>query len=157
MGGVESHIYMLRERIQIVHSHQASSVIGHECPPHAKTMGLSTCFTGHSLLGFADASSIHLNKFLEFTMADIDHSVCVSHTSKENTVLRGCIDPKKVSVIPSAVDPTLFTPDPTRRKPGALTIVIMSRLVYRKEGRPYSGGAAQGPETLSSRGCHHWR
>jgi len=123
---------VLRERIQIVHSHQASSVIGHESLLHAKTMGLSTCFTDHSLLGFADASSIHLNKFLKFTMADIDHSICVSYTSKENTVLRGGMRPNKVSVIPNAIDATFFTPDPSQRNPERVTIVIMSRLVYRK-------------------------
>ena len=35
--------------------------------------------------------------------------------SKENTVLRGSIKPQMVSVIPNAVDSTVFTPDPNRR------------------------------------------
>lgn len=88
---------ILRERIGIVHGHQASSVIGHECLMHAKTMGIPTCFTDHSLLGFADAASIHLNKVLVWSLCDIDHSICVSHTSKENTVLRAGVDPAKAS------------------------------------------------------------
>ena len=43
-------------------------------------MGLHTLFTDHSLFGFADASSIITNKFLQFSLADIDHVICVSHT-----------------------------------------------------------------------------
>ena len=43
-------------------------------------MGLCTLFTDHSLFGFADASSIITNKFLQFSLADIDHVICVSHT-----------------------------------------------------------------------------
>lgn len=80
-------------------------------------MGYSTCFTDHSLFGFADASSIHMNKLLKFTLSDISHVICVSNTSKENTVLRAQLDPHLVSVIPNAVDTTQFTPDPSKRDP----------------------------------------
>lgn len=71
--------------------------------------------------------------------------------SKENTVLRSSLQPTMVSVIPNAVDATCFTPDPTRRRPGrsqlylfnscfswqcvlpfVVTVVVVSRLVYRK-------------------------
>ncbi|KAG0448317.1 hypothetical protein HPP92_027906 [Vanilla planifolia] len=74
---------------------------------HARTMGYKTVFTDHSLYGFADVGSIHMNKVLHFTLADIDQAICVSHTSKENTVLRSGIDPEKLSL-------------------------VISRLVYRK-------------------------
>lgn len=43
-------------------------------------MGLRTCFTDHSLFGFADAASILTNKLLKFTLSDVDHVICVSHT-----------------------------------------------------------------------------
>jgi len=43
-------------------------------------------------------------------------SVCVG--SKENTVLRSAIEPTKVSVIPNAVDASVFTPDPSKRATG---------------------------------------
>lgn len=98
----------------------------------ARTMGYKVCFTDHSLFGFADASSIHMNKVLKFSLSDISHVICVSHTSKENTVLRAQLDPRIVSVIPNAVDPTEFTPNPDIRDPSRVTIVVMSRLVYRK-------------------------
>jgi phosphatidylinositol glycan class A protein len=37
-------------------------------------------FTDHSLFGFADAASININKYLKFTLSNIDHCICVSHT-----------------------------------------------------------------------------
>ncbi|RKO91063.1 hypothetical protein BDK51DRAFT_36048 [Blyttiomyces helicus] len=118
---------IVRERIDVVHGHAAFSSMCHEAILHARTMGLRACFTDHSLFGFEDTSSILTNKLLKFTMSDIDHIICVSHTSKENTVLRASLDPACVSVIPNAVVAADFKPDPS-----ALTIVITSRLVYRK-------------------------
>jgi len=48
-------------------------------------------------------------------LVDCDHCICVSHTGKENTVLRAKVQKEKVSVIPNAVDTTLFTPDISKR------------------------------------------
>ncbi|KAG8084981.1 hypothetical protein GUJ93_ZPchr0010g10084 [Zizania palustris] len=79
---------LIREKISVVHGHQAFSTLCHEALMHARTMGYKVVFTDHSLYGFADAGSIHMNKVLQFTLADIDQAICVSHTSKENTVLR---------------------------------------------------------------------
>ena len=92
---------LLRERSTLVHGHQAFSTMAHEACLHARTMGLPTVFTDHSLFGFADVASILTNKVLKFTLADVHHVICVSHTSKENTVLRACIPPQRVSVIPN--------------------------------------------------------
>ena len=58
--------------------------------------------------------------------------ICVSRTARENTVQRARLLPAAAVVIPNAVDANAFTPDPTRRKPGAITIVALSRMVYRK-------------------------
>ncbi|EMS57569.1 Phosphatidylinositol N-acetylglucosaminyltransferase subunit A [Triticum urartu] len=79
---------LIREKISVVHGHQAFSTMCHEALMHARTMGYKVVFTDHSLYGFADVGSIHMNKVLQFTLADIDQAICVSHTSKENTVLR---------------------------------------------------------------------
>ncbi|KAH9524800.1 hypothetical protein Btru_027857 [Bulinus truncatus] len=111
----------IRENIQIVHGHSAFSTLGHEAMFHARTMGLKTVFTDHSLFGFADASSILTNKVLNFSLVDCTHTICVSHTC-----------PSLVSVIPNAVDPTVFLPDPSKRQAGKITVVVISRLVYRK-------------------------
>ncbi|EEQ28584.1 phosphatidylinositol:UDP-GlcNAc transferase subunit PIG-A [Microsporum canis CBS 113480] len=128
---------MIREQIEVVHGHGSLSCFCHEAILHARTMGLRTVFTDHSLFGFADASSILTNKLLKFTLSDVDHVICVSHTCKENTVLRASLDPMMVSVIPNALvaenfrppsmpGPRLLGPDDT------ITIVVISRLFYNK-------------------------
>ncbi|KAF7562418.1 hypothetical protein G7046_g1718 [Stylonectria norvegica] len=142
----------IRERIEIVHGHASLSSLCNEAILHARTMGLRTVFTDHSLYGFADAASILTNKLLKFTLSDVDHSICVSHTCKENTVLRASLDPLMVSVIPNAVVAENFRPRdyPTTSPQGAnftdaaipvprrftprdvITIVVISRLFYNK-------------------------
>ena len=71
---------IIREQIEIVHGHASLSNLCHEGILHARTMGLRTVFTDHSLFGFADAASILTNKLLKFTLSDVDHVICVSHT-----------------------------------------------------------------------------
>ncbi|PIA30900.1 hypothetical protein AQUCO_05300022v1 [Aquilegia coerulea] len=123
---------LVRERISLVHGHQAFSTLCHEALMHARTMGYKVVFTDHSLYGFADVGSIHMNKVLQFTLADVNQAICVSHTSKENTVLRSGLPPEKVFVIPNAVDTAVFKPAPERLSCHEIIIVVISRLVYRK-------------------------
>lgn len=123
---------VLRESIEIVHGHASLSSFCHEAILHARTMGLRTVFTDHSLFGFSDAASIVTNKLLKFTLSDADHVICVSHTCKENTVLRASLDPFMVSVIPNAVVADNFRPDPSKADPEHITIVVISRLFYNK-------------------------
>lgn len=72
-------------------------------------------FTDHSLFGFADASAVITNKLLEISLSSCNHCICVSHTGKENTVLRARVDRHRVSVIPNAVDTYVFSPAPQLR------------------------------------------
>lgn len=124
---------LIRERITIVHGHQSTSVLMNECIFYARTMCYKVCYTDHSLFGFADAASIHINKILQITLSDVDHVICVSNICRENLVLRASIHPCSVSTIPNAVDCTKFKPDPSCRRPtGTINIVMLSRLVYRK-------------------------
>jgi phosphatidylinositol glycan class A protein len=97
---------LIRENIHIVHSHTATSTFGNEALLHAKSMGYKTVYTDHSLFGFSDAACFHVNKILKFFLSDLDHAICVSHTSKENLSLRACLHPTIISVIPNAVDPS---------------------------------------------------
>ncbi|CAK7273722.1 Phosphatidylinositol N-acetylglucosaminyltransferase GPI3 subunit [Sporothrix epigloea] len=101
---------VIREQIDIVHGHASLSSLCHEAILHARTMGLRTVYTDHSLFGFADATSILANKLLKFGLSDVDHVICVSHTCKENTVLRASLDPLLVSVIPNALVAENFEP-----------------------------------------------
>jgi len=122
----------IREKVNVVHGHSAFSTLAHEAMFHACAMGIKTVFTDHSLFGFADASSIITNRVLKISLSTVNHAICVSHTSKENTVLRASYPPGLVSVIPNAVDSYQFTPDPGRKTKGKVTVVVVSRLVYRK-------------------------
>ncbi|KAL3959877.1 hypothetical protein ACCO45_004994 [Purpureocillium lilacinum] len=131
----------IRERIEIVHGHGSLSSLCHEGILHARTMGLRTVFTDHSLFGFADAASILTNKLLKFTLSDVDHSIC------------SLARPLMVSVIPNAIVAESFRPrdypsspisstgavtfapetSPNRLGPNdMITIVVISRLFYNK-------------------------
>ncbi|KAJ6778016.1 N-ACETYLGLUCOSAMINYL-PHOSPHATIDYLINOSITOL BIOSYNTHETIC PROTEIN [Salix koriyanagi] len=123
---------LVREKISLVHGHQAFSTLCHEALMHARTMGYKVVFTDHSLYGFADIGSIHMNKVLQFSLADVSQAICVSHTSKENTVLRSGLPAEKVFMIPNAVDTAMFKPAPERLGNDEIIIVVISRLVYRK-------------------------
>ena len=123
---------LIREKISLVHGHQAFSTLCHEALMHSRTMGYKVVFTDHSLYGFSDVGSIHMNKVLQFTLADVTQAICVSHTSKENTVLRSGLPPEKVFVIPNAVDTAMFKPAVERPSCDEIVIVVISRLVYRK-------------------------
>ncbi|VDN02515.1 unnamed protein product [Thelazia callipaeda] len=123
----------LEEQIQIVHGHSTFSAMAHEAMIHAWCLGLRTTFTDHSLFGFADASAILMNKLvLQYSLANVDRIICVSYTSKENTVLRSGVPANKVAVIPNAIDTDLFVPDPFLFYNNPTTVIVLSRLVYRK-------------------------
>ena len=48
-------------------------------------------------------------------------------------MVRASIHPERISTIPNAVDPSKYTPDPSKRFPEkTINIVMLSRLVYRK-------------------------
>ena len=123
---------LIRERIQIVHAHQATSTMANESLVYAASMGLPSVYTDHSLFGFDDLASVILNRVLQTTLATVDAAIGVSHVCRDNLILRAKLDPKRVHVIPNALDPTKFVPDPTKRCPDRIKIVVISRLVYRK-------------------------
>uniref|UniRef100_A0A8C9I7B5 Glycosyl transferase family 1 domain-containing protein n=1 Tax=Piliocolobus tephrosceles TaxID=591936 RepID=A0A8C9I7B5_9PRIM len=66
-------------------------------------------------------------------MLDVDHSICVSHTNRENLVLRTEINPYKTSVISNALDASKFIPCINKRpKWPRINIIVISRLTERK-------------------------
>lgn len=77
----------------------------------AKSYGLKTVFTEHSLFGYNDFTGIHLNKIIKWSFRDIDAAICVSHACKDNFVLRAKVNPAKTFTIPNAVDSNRFTPN----------------------------------------------
>jgi len=132
---------MIREGIEIVHTHQATSVMANESVVYAAALGLPSVFTDHSLFQFDDLAGVILNRVLETALgATLNAAICVSHACRDNLILRAKLDPKKIDVIPNAVDPSKFTPAPeseveTVRNPtgeNRIKVVVVSRLVYRK-------------------------
>ena len=77
-------------------------------------------------------SSSFDTQVLKVTMSTVGAVICVSHTCRDNFILRARVMPSIVNIIPNAVDPTKFTPDPSKRDKTRVSIVVISRLVYRK-------------------------
>ena len=118
---------LLREQIDVVHAHQATSTMGNESVVYASMMGLGTVYTDHSLFGFNDIASVILNRVLQTTLCTIDAAICVSHTCRDNFILRTKLTKQPtnmngntkldddvfqpiVHVIPNAVSPSQFLP-----------------------------------------------
>eukprot|EP00798_Chlamydomonas_sp_ICE-L_P025719 gene25719-11376_t len=81
-----------------------------------------------------------MNKILKCVLSDVHHVICVSHTSKENTVLRACLPPDRVSVIPNAVHTADFQPMMPSDRPGPSDSLMKdtstsSRLVTRSQSQ----------------------
>nr|XP_019045831.1 phosphatidylinositol glycan, class A [Kwoniella bestiolae CBS 10118]OCF24761.1 phosphatidylinositol glycan, class A [Kwoniella bestiolae CBS 10118] len=125
---------MIAERITLIHGHGSLSSLAHEALFHKDLFDppIKGVFTDHSLFGFGDAVGVLTNKLLVGALRCADGVVCVSNTGRENTVLRAQLDPELVSVIPNALIPEDFTPDPSKADPNYITIVVISRLFYRK-------------------------
>ncbi|KAF3452867.1 hypothetical protein FNV43_RR03300 [Rhamnella rubrinervis] len=124
-GGVENHIYYLSRCLLklghkvVVLTHASMETLSYakhlpnllwdftnykDYPYSRKDF---VVFTDHSLYGFADVGSIHMNKVLQFTLAD-------------------------VFVMPNAIDTAMFKPASQRPSGNEIIIVVMSKLVYRK-------------------------
>nr|CAI5819883.1 unnamed protein product [Callosobruchus analis] len=90
MGGVEEHIYNLSECLilsghkVVIMTHSYEDRVG----VRFLTNGLKVYYLPIKSFWLADASAIITNKFIQITLADCNHCICVSHTGKENTVLR---------------------------------------------------------------------
>ena len=78
----------IREKIEIVHGHQVTSMLQYEALLIAKSLGLKTVFTDHSLFNFSDPENIILNKLSKTMHSELDAAICVSHINKENFTLR---------------------------------------------------------------------
>ncbi|KAG1819341.1 glycosyltransferase family 4 protein [Suillus variegatus] len=136
-------VIIAREHIHLIHAHASLSSLGQEAILHAHHLGVRTVFTDHSLFGFEDAASILTNKLLAAALKNVDAVICVSHTGRENTVLRGqlfemsedssaLVVRPNVYVIPNALVAEQFTPATKPVSSETIYIVVLSRLAYRK-------------------------
>lgn len=129
----------IRESIDVVHSHQATSTLAHEAIAYAAELGLASVYTDHSLFGVDDdLASVVLNRVLKTSLSTVGSVICVSHTCRENLILRANMDPSLVHAVPNAIDSSKFQPDfelvkeRMARTQERIKIVVISRLVYRK-------------------------
>lgn len=128
---------VIRERVTIVHGHTATSCMAQEALLMASALGITSCYTDHSLFGFHDVASILINHVLQSTLSDIGAAICVSNACRENLCLRASLAPDLAFTIPNAIDPSRFLPATAleRRRmlsTGRIVVVSISRLVYRK-------------------------
>lgn len=123
---------LLRERATVAHGHAATSVLTHDFLVCARALGYPCVYTDHSLFGFHDFASINVNKYLSFALAGASAAVAVSRVSRENLCRRSGVPPHLVRTIPNAVDGCAFRPPPGDGARCSNTVVLLSRLVYRK-------------------------
>lgn len=125
---------LLGEHINVVHGHSAFSPMAHEVMFHARTLGINTVFTDHSLLTMNDVGTIILNEVVKLSLIQCNHIICVSRIGKQSTALtvNAPVTAIPISVIPNAVDARKFIPDPSQRDSDKITIIVNSRLVHRK-------------------------
>eukprot|EP00915_Cephaloidophora_sp_WS-2016_P004743 GHVH01006332.1.p1 GENE.GHVH01006332.1~~GHVH01006332.1.p1 ORF type:complete len:286 (+),score=29.43 GHVH01006332.1:56-913(+) len=124
---------MIREGVQIIHVHQCTTAIGLEAFYIGRLLGLHTIYHDHSLFSISDPVGFHVNKLLNVVIRSaVSKVVAVSHTNKENLLIRAGVPMDKVYVIPNAIDPTQFRPNPEARDPNYITIVTVIRMTFRK-------------------------
>ncbi|AFZ81603.1 glycosyltransferase, putative [Theileria equi strain WA] len=122
---------LIREQVDIIHTHQGSSRFKYEIMLWGSLMGYRTVFTDHSLFSFSDLGPAFLNEVLKHFSVFEDHIICVSNRHRENLVLRAEIDPRNVSVIGNALDSKEFK-STIRPSYDKIIIVVISRLTERK-------------------------
>lgn len=98
-------------------------------------MGIKTVFTDHSLYDMGSLHMVNLNAVIAWLTKDMDHFLAVSYVTKENMIFRFSKRAEEISVVPNALDCDLFYPDPSKRSKDFITVVYLSRIVYRKGGR----------------------
>lgn len=123
---------LLRERATLAHGHAATSVFTHDFLLCARALGYPCVYTDHSLFGARDFASICVNKYLSFTLRGVSAAVAVSQVARENLCRRAGLPPRLVHAIPNAVDGPAFRPPPGDGARCPRTVVMLSRLVYRK-------------------------
>lgn len=120
-----------KHNIHIVHGHQSMSGMCLEAIYHANVLNIKTVMTDHSLFEIAKFERVLVNGLTRFICKNLDHAVCVSQISRENTHIRTEIPLEKISVIPNGIIPEKFYPV-SRERRKTKRILFMSRLTFRK-------------------------
>ncbi|CAD7923686.1 unnamed protein product, partial [Amoebophrya sp. A120] len=110
---------LLREQVDLVHAHQSTSAMAHECMFHAKTLGYKTVFTDHSLHSVTQptVATIHINKVISVGLLNADHAICVSAITRHNLALKAGYAKRRITTIPNAIDCDKFRPEVLMKDP----------------------------------------
>lgn len=126
---------MISEEIQILHWHQAASMLGYMTDLLGQSLGIRTILTNHSLTELENPIQIMLTGLHKatFSSGHLSHHISVSHAVREVEIIRCNLPVHLTSVIPNAIDPYEYSPDPSLRNPvGTINIIYFCRLTYRK-------------------------
>ena len=123
---------LLREKIQVIHGHQRSSLLVIIMIVLSRIMEIPCVITQHSLFDFNDLGSIELNRVYRLFNKMISHTICVSNTVRENVTLGSHMEPAESSVIPNALDSTFYCAQKVEKNPSKIKIIVFSRLTFRK-------------------------
>lgn len=96
-------------------------------------LNLRVIYTDHSLIEFEDTFPMLLDKIHRHFSPLISSHIGVSYVHRDNMILRWCLKPQDIYIIPNAVDTSIFQPDETKINPkDKINIIVMSRMAYRK-------------------------
>jgi phosphatidylinositol glycan class A protein len=127
---------LIREKIQVLHGHQDSSIMVIASIPIATSLDIPFFLTQHSLHNFGDLASIELNNMYRVLLRhSISKLIAVSNTVKENYLLRCHCPSDQIVVIPNAIDHYFYKRQDdihARKDPGIIKIIVLTRMTYRK-------------------------
>lgn len=136
---------MLKEKIEIIHYHQCTSVMLHTSIREIELLGIHTVYTDHSIMSTNTISGITMNKVFRTYSSNINAFICVSNANATNFIKRQEIQsfPPSLHIIPNGVNQEIFLQNtllhPLRQQitngcegSDHLTIGVLSRLVVRK-------------------------
>eukprot|EP00884_Botryococcus_braunii_P003126 jgi/Botrbrau1/12814/Bobra.20_1s0005.1 len=114
---------LLREQIELVHCHQQHCMRAH---------GLQGGLTDHSLPALQCGEHTRQQMLEVYSRRCPSGDMCVPYQQRKHSASGPACHRHRVSVIPNAVEAAAYTPSLEARDPSWVTILCLSRLVYRK-------------------------
>jgi len=114
---IKLYVLIRQEKYTLVHTH--SSKAGFLGRIAAKLNGVPTIYTPHGFYFLDAGSPLKRNIFLwleKFAGLFTDKLIAVSHGERETTLKNNIVGEDCCVVIPNAIDPVSFTPDPIARE-----------------------------------------
>jgi phosphatidylinositol glycan class A protein len=129
----EARSILRDEKIDLVHTHQSSSVLGICYGIFGYHLGLRVVHTEHSLYGFRTLAEMCFCWTITPVFELYDRLICVSRATRNNLIIRCRTNSSKTIVIPNAVmAPTVGQLGPQIKDNKQIRIVVVSRMVYRR-------------------------